>query len=51
MSHWELIKAVPMLGSQMKTYNDGHFYYAPSGAVGNARRQDLANYLYRIGLR
>ena len=42
MSDWDIIRSVPTLIEQQQT-GTGHFYYAPSGAEGDLRRQGLAN--------
>ena len=44
-----VINAITLL-EQMQT-NDGHFYYAKEGGVGDGRRKELANYLYKLGLK
>jgi hypothetical protein len=52
MTTGELALAVPTLAQQFFSGNgEGHFYYAGSGAVGDARRQSLANQLARSGLK
>ena len=38
------------LREQMKT-SSGHFYYAEKGDIGDKRRKNLAEELYKIGLR
>lgn len=52
MSDVELIKAVPILASQMRSSKgEGHFYYAVEGADGKSRRRILAKSLFQLGLR
>jgi RHS repeat-associated protein len=46
-----LVWNINTLMKQQQTYNTGHFYYAPSGSEGNARRRDLAKQLFEAGLR
>lgn len=50
MTSRELIVLSPVLGYHMSK-GIGHFYYAPGGAEGAARRRELALELYRYGLR
>ena len=50
MPHKDLIASTPVLIKQMFQDN-GHFYYAPSSAIGHQRRNALANALYAEGLR
>jgi len=52
MSQGELALAVRTLEQQYFSGDGkGHFYYAASGATGDARRQDLANQLAGSGLK
>ncbi len=46
----ELVINAYTLREQMKT-STGHFYYAEEGSVGNKRRKELADELYKLGLR
>ncbi len=46
----ELIVNILTLREQMKT-SRGHFYYAEKSSVGDKRRKELAEELYKIGLR
>lgn len=52
MSNSQLLSSAPTLGSQFLSGNaEGHFYYAGSDAVGDQRRQDLANGIRASGLK
>lgn len=46
----DLVLGAYTLREQMKT-SSGHFYYAEEGGVGDKRRKELADELYRLGLR
>lgn len=46
----ELVMNAYTLREQMKT-STGHFYYAEEGSTGNKRRKELADELYKLGLR
>ena len=46
----DLALSVITLREQMKTSN-GHFYYAEKGSIGDKRRKDLAEELFKMGLR
>ncbi len=46
----EIIMNAFKLREQMKT-SKGHFYYAEEGSVGEKRRKELAEKLYKMGLR
>ncbi len=46
----ELISNSIKLIDQMEK-SEGHFYYAKKDSTGDQRRKDLAEYLYKIGLR
>jgi hypothetical protein len=50
MSNASLIGSAPTLGKQM-LQSEGHFYYAPDTPAAQVRRDALAEYLYRRGLR
>lgn len=50
MSRPDLLLAVPTLVQQMPS-STGHFYYSAPGAVGQARRDALAEFLHGQGLR
>ncbi|WP_457323200.1 hypothetical protein, partial [Roseateles sp. P5_E11] len=50
MTRNELLLSAPTLAKQM-VESSGHFYYAPSSADGQARRDALAAYLYSKGVR
>jgi hypothetical protein len=50
MSVIELFSKLPLLASQMPE-SKGHFYYANPTEVGNKRRKNLAEELFKIGLR
>ncbi|WP_321370664.1 thioesterase domain-containing protein [Pseudomonas extremaustralis] len=56
MSFFDLAEHAPLLGWQMVDSGSrgegvGHFYYGIDGASGEARRLELANFLYVEGLR
>lgn len=55
MSQWRLILSKSTLEKQDEasgtTRGIGHFYYRPNSDEGKFRRRQLANYLYRQGLR
>lgn len=46
----ELVVNAYTLREQMKT-STGHFYYAKRSSSGNKRRKELADELYKLGLR
>ncbi len=46
----ELALSAFLLREQMKT-SSGHFYYAEKGSIGDKRRKELAEELYKLGLR
>jgi len=46
----ELVINAYTLREQMKT-STGHFYYAEKSSAGNKRRKELADELYKLGLR
>ncbi len=46
----DIVLSAFTLREQMKTSN-GHFYYAEKGSVGDKRRKDLAEELFKLGLR
>lgn len=50
MESSELALSAFSLREQMKT-SSGHFYYAEKGDAGDKRRKDLAEELYKLGLR
>jgi uncharacterized Zn-binding protein involved in type VI secretion len=50
MTLGELLFAAPVLAAQLQD-GDGHFWYSRGDEVGNARRRDLARYLFGLGLR
>lgn len=50
MSNFELVSDFPTIAGQFGS-GTGHFYYAPSGAEGDARRADLANDIKSMGLK
>lgn len=45
-----LVQSVKTLGEQ-QAKGTGHFYYAPAGAEGDARRRELARTLYDAGVK
>jgi len=51
MKDSEIISAIPKLTQQMAKEGEGHFYYASEKAIGDSRRIELANRLYKEGLR
>ncbi len=50
MSDLAIIGAAPQLAGQMAR-QEGHFYYSKTGAEGAARRDALAQEIYRRGVR
>lgn len=50
MDALDLIINAYTLSEQLRT-STGHFYYAVEGSIGNKRRENLAEELYKLGLR
>lgn len=50
MTLGELLFAAPVLAAQLQD-SEGHFWYSRGDEVGNARRRELAQRLYDMGLR
>ncbi len=50
MGAFDLVTSARTLQKQLDK-KEGHFYYAKEGSIGNERRKQLAEELYKLGLR
>lgn len=50
MDIFDLVTSARALQKQLDK-KEGHFYYSKEGALGNTRRKELAEELYKFGLR
>ena len=50
MGTFDLMTSARTLQKQLDK-KEGHFYYAKEGSLGNKRRKELAEHLYKLGLR